>query len=181
MKNIYLVRHCKATGQEPEASLTAEGKAQAIALVDFFRDKPVDYIVSSPYERAISTVQPLALHKNLTIQIDNRLSERVLSSEPLANWLSILEESFFNLDMKLEGGESSKEAMERGIDVIHTLISKLDKDNIVVASHGNLIALILKYIDNSFDFNDWKLLKNPDVFTIRVNKQANKLIVDHDY
>jgi len=36
MKRIYLVRHCKAAGQEPEAPLTEEGVTQAERLADFF-------------------------------------------------------------------------------------------------------------------------------------------------
>jgi 2,3-bisphosphoglycerate-dependent phosphoglycerate mutase len=31
---LYLVRHCQATGQEPDAPLTEIGQQQAIALED---------------------------------------------------------------------------------------------------------------------------------------------------
>lgn len=32
---FYLVRHCQATGQEPDAPLTETGQQQAIALADW--------------------------------------------------------------------------------------------------------------------------------------------------
>ena len=51
------------------------------------------------------------LSHNLEVEIDERLSERMLSSVSLSDWLEKLEATFYDLDLKFEGGESSKEAM----------------------------------------------------------------------
>ncbi|WP_430510420.1 hypothetical protein [Gottfriedia solisilvae] len=37
MKKIYIVRHCEATGQPPESSLTQKGLEQSQELSHFFR------------------------------------------------------------------------------------------------------------------------------------------------
>ncbi|MBB6638296.1 histidine phosphatase family protein [Cohnella thailandensis] len=165
MKRIYLIRHCKANGQEAGAQLTIEGRIQAKHLAEFLTEKQIDYIVSSSYERAISSIRPLAKKLNLMIHMDNRLCERVLSTEELVNWMETLRESYEDLDRKLPGGESSRDAMTRGVSVINELYSRTEK-NIAVVTHGNLMSLILKYYNNSYGFNEWERLTNPDIYEL---------------
>ncbi|MGD6841439.1 histidine phosphatase family protein [Bacillus infantis] len=80
MKTLYIVRHAKAEGQPFESRLTEEGRRQAVELAGFFKDRPVDFIYSSPFIRALETVGPLAESKGLDVSADSRLGERVLSS-----------------------------------------------------------------------------------------------------
>jgi 2,3-bisphosphoglycerate-dependent phosphoglycerate mutase len=167
LKRIYLIRHCKASGQEASAELTQEGVTQAGQLADFLEDKFIDWIVCSPYQRAISTIQPLSQRLGLPIHIDHRLSERVLSSEVLPDWMNNLRKSFDDLDMKLPGGESSREAMTRGISVMEDLVQRPEM-NLVVVTHGNLMSLILKHYDSSFGYEAWSRLTNPDVYELGV-------------
>ncbi len=64
MPTIYLVRHCSATGQEPDAALTEAGERQALELRDFFQDVPVTRIISSDYRRAVASITPVATALN---------------------------------------------------------------------------------------------------------------------
>ncbi|WP_178021635.1 histidine phosphatase family protein [uncultured Paenibacillus sp.] len=184
MKRIYLIRHCKANGQEPAAELTEEGLFQAEQLADLLGDQAIDGIVSSPYQRAISTIQPLAKRLDLPVQRDDRLSERILSSNDLPNWMDHLRLSFEDLDLKLPGGESSREAMTRGVGALQDLIQRPDK-NIVLVTHGNLMSLILKYYDDSFGFEAWRRLSNPDVFELGFfsdkGRDIKRLWIQADY
>lgn len=113
MKRIFLIRHCKANGQEPSAELAEEGRLQAEQLANLLGDRSIDSIVTSPYQRAISTIQPLAKRLTLPIQRDDRLSERILSANDLPDWMDHLRLSFEDPELKLPGGESSHEAMTR--------------------------------------------------------------------
>ncbi|WEG12343.1 histidine phosphatase family protein [Pullulanibacillus sp. KACC 23026] len=171
MKTIYLVRHCQAEGQPPEANLTEKGRKQAEALADFLEEHRIDCLIASPFERARQTVQPLADRLNITIQFDDRLRERVLSNRELPDWLKLLEESFTDIDLCLDGGESSRNATERGIEVVNEFLSSSYKSGVLV-SHGNLIALILKHFDPDKGFEDWKALTNPDVFQLTFNDET---------
>ncbi len=119
-KVIYLIRHCEAKGQEPKSSLTNNGLMQAKELAQFFLDKPIDCIIASPYTRALNSIKPLAEQLGRTIQVDDRLSERILCKAPNENWLEMLKASFADLELTYEGGESSKDAMNRGVQVIFT-------------------------------------------------------------
>lgn len=166
IKNIFLIRHCKASGQEPEAALTDDGLVQSFILADFLIDKGIETIVSSPYLRSVKSIEPLSKKLGIKIELDNRLRERVLSPKNLPNWTEDLKETFNNLDLKFEGGESTSEAMNRGIEIVKELIHRRE-NNIVVVTHGNLLAIILKYYNPTFGFLEWKNLCNPDVYQIQ--------------
>jgi 2,3-bisphosphoglycerate-dependent phosphoglycerate mutase len=169
-KTIYLIRHCKADGQEPGAKLTSEGLEQAYKLADILYEKEIDYIISSSYKRAMATIEPLAQKTRQKINTDARLCERVLSSEILNNWQEKLYDSFQDLEMRLPGGETSLEAMERGISVIKDLI-ELPETRIAVVTHGNIMCLMLHYYNTKYGFDEWRNLTNPDVFELII---ANK-------
>lgn len=173
MKRFYLIRHCKAAGQAPDAELTAEGREQADALSAFFNDIEISHIISSPFTRAIQSIEPLSASRGLAIQIDDRLAERVLSTEDLPDWLEKLEQSFIDFDLKFEGGESAGEAAERGAEVLTEA-----PDNAVLVTHGNMMGLLLKKFEEAYGFEEWKALSNPDVYvlTIEGEKGAVKRI-----
>lgn len=162
-KNIYIVRHCKAEGQEPHAALTKSGVRQAEELAAIFMDKEIDCILSSPYERAMGTIKPLADQLGIEVELDHRLAERVLSSENHPEWRDRLRHTYDDLDLCYEGGESSNTAMGRAISVVMEALNR-EHNNIIVVSHGNLISLLLKYFDNRIGFKEWEALSNPDVF-----------------
>ena len=170
MKNIYLVRHCAADGQEPEASLTDKGKQQAADLVAFFRYRKVDRIISSPFQRAIQTIQPLANERNIVIETNNQLSERILSTLNMPDWYEKLRVTYENFDLKNEGGESSREAVNRIIKVIDEVL-KSDVENTIIVTHGGLLSLLLHHYDKNFGFEQWATLSNPDVYHLTSENQ----------
>lgn len=163
MKNLYLVRHCKAEGQAPDAGLTDTGLEQADKLADFFSDKSIDYIISSPYERAFRTIEPFAVRRGLEIKLDSRLTERVLSGKNHSEWRDMLRKTYDDLDLSYEGGESGNEAIGRAVTVIREILDGPYK-NAVVVSHGNLLSLLLKSYDSRIGYSEWEAMSNPDVY-----------------
>lgn len=162
-KNIYVVRHCKAEGQEPEARLTDLGVIQAEELTDVLLKKDIHFIISSPFQRARHTITPLAEKLGIEVVLDDRLAERVLSNENQPDWLTMLRKTYDDLDLCYEGGESSNTAMSRAISVVKELLNS-EYQNIVLVSHGNLISLLLKHFDGQIGFKEWEALSNPDLF-----------------
>ncbi|MBT2569974.1 histidine phosphatase family protein [Planococcus sp. ISL-110] len=162
-KTIYLIRHCQATGQDPDAELTKVGQKQAQELAGFLESRQVIHFISSPFTRAIQSIEPAADRLDLPIEIDDRLAERVLSSEDLPDWMEKLEESFNDADLKFAGGESGKEATDRAMEVLNEM-----EDRTAAVTHGNLLGLLLKQIDASYDFSEWRKLTNPDVYEVKI-------------
>ncbi|MFJ8071817.1 histidine phosphatase family protein [Peribacillus sp. NPDC096447] len=175
LKKIYIVRHCEAQGQPSESQLTEKGSKQAKYLVDFFSNAKIDRIISSPFLRAIQSVEPLSEKTNIKIEIDERLSERTLSTTDLPDWYEKLKATFNDMELKFEGGESSQEAMNRIVDVVEEVF-KSGTENTVIVSHGNIISLLLKNYNRDFDFECWGNLSNPDVF--QINCINNEVILE---
>ncbi|MEH2451222.1 histidine phosphatase family protein [Nostoc sp.] len=171
LKTLYIVRHCKAVRQESNAPLTSEGHFQAIALADLLFSCEIERVISSPFMRAYQSIAPLAERLSLSIEIDNRLTERVLCATPLDDWRERLAESFTNLDLYLDGGESSRDAMARGIAVIDEVLQQ-EASTIAIVTHGNLMALILKHFDDLIGYAEWEKLSNPDVYRVEFLKGA---------
>ncbi|WP_214893190.1 histidine phosphatase family protein [Exiguobacterium sp. H66] len=165
MKKIYLIRHCEASGQEPDAPLTENGHRQAKELVSFFESRSVDRILSSPFRRAIESIEAVAFQKNCPIEIQDDLRERVLSRQPLTDWQEHLQKTFTDFDYACPGGETSAEATRRIQDVLNDVWSHSAETSVLV-THGNLLALYLHSLDVSFGFEQGQQLRNPDVFLV---------------
>lgn len=165
LKNIYLIRHCKAEGQPAEAKLTDLGLNQAKDLKEFLQPYDIQYIASSPYVRAVDTITPLSKELNLLINIDERLKEKVLTSKEVKDFTPLLRAAFKDMHLKYEGGESSREATSRAIEALKDLI-KREESNIAVVTHGELFSLIIKYFQDSFGYEGWQSLTNPDVYVL---------------
>lgn len=168
---LYLVRHCQATGQEPNAPLTETGKQQAIALADQLGELEIERIISSPFARAYQSIAPLSESLGLTVEIDERLIERVLSPVSLDNWRKRLAETFVDIDLSFAGGESSRTAMERGVAVVREAMRQTT-GSVVIVTHGNLMTLILKQFDDQVGYAEWESLRNPDVYYIRFDSEG---------
>lgn len=173
-KTIYLIRHCEANGQKADAELTSNGRKQAIALAGLLEDKEIQFILSSTYLRAYESIRPLAERLRLTIHKEERLIERKLSDKNLDDWLLLLEESFTDLDIRYEGGESSRQAMDRGIAVVKECLQRKET-TFAIVTHGNLLSLIWKYFDQTVGFKEWRELANPDVFQIAYQQESIRI------
>jgi 2,3-bisphosphoglycerate-dependent phosphoglycerate mutase len=163
---LLLVRHCQSTGGLPESALTEGGHAAATHLADRLVPFGPDAIYASPYERAVSTVSPLATRLQTEINIDDRLRERVRSSEEIEDVVGYLHRSFADEHYRAVGGESLKQAADRGLAALAD-ISVAGHRCAVVASHRTLITSILRSINPRFGFAEWREMVTPDVFSLQ--------------
>ena len=170
---LYLVRHCQSSGQAPEAPLTPLGSRQAERLAETLRPCGIARIVSSPYLRACQSVEPLARQLGLAIETDDRLIERVLSTEPLDDWLDRLRAAWDDRDLALPGGESSRQATRRGMAALEEILAA-GRSPTVVVSHGNLLSLLLHAFDGRPGFTTWEQLTNPDLFEVDYEPAAGE-------
>jgi 2,3-bisphosphoglycerate-dependent phosphoglycerate mutase len=163
---LFLVRHCQSTGGLPESDLTEGGHAAAARLADQLIPFGPDAIYASPYARAVSTVSPLATRLQTEIKVDDRLRERVRSSEEIEDVVGYLHRSFVDENYRAVGGESLKQAADRGLAALAD-IRRAGHRCAVVAAHRTLIASILRSIDPRFGFAEWRETVTPDVFSLR--------------
>ncbi len=167
MQTIVLVRHATATGQDTNASLTIEGQRQARMLADLLLQFQIQRVISSPFVRAIESIEPFCRRAGLRLEADDRLVERVLGARDLPDWREHLRRSFDDLDYCLDGGESSRTAQDRGTSAVRAALAT--GECCVLVTHGNLLALILKSIDATAGFDLWSTLSNPDAFVLHID------------
>lgn len=92
---VYLVRHAKAADRDAwtEADelrpLTKRGRRQAEGLVRLLHGEVVRRIASSPHVRCVQTVRPLALDRQLPLELAEDLAE----GTPLQRALTFLEQN----------------------------------------------------------------------------------------
>ncbi|MGE7923514.1 histidine phosphatase family protein [Viridibacillus arvi] len=164
------MRHCKATGQEVEAALTVDGIEQTKQLSESLQQYDIKRIISSPFTRAIKTIEPFSKKMKIEIEQDERLAERVLSTQNFDDWLEKLEQTFLDENLRYIDGESSKEAVGRIEQLINELLESSITDTAIV-SHGNLLSLLITKYNSKFGFTGWKTMRNPDVFLLTKDGQ----------
>lgn len=163
---VLLIRHAQSLGQEPHADLSAEGHAQAQALIPRLAALGVRESFSSPYRRAVATLGPFAAQACLDVQIVDDLRERRLAEGWLPDFLGHVERSFADEHYRLDGGESLAMTASRGLKGLAEIARIAKTPNPAIASHGNLIASILRTLDPSFGFEAWRSMRNPHVFEV---------------
>jgi broad specificity phosphatase PhoE len=170
---IVLLRHAEAVTpsdpryEENNRPLAVAGRREAERLADELAVEAVAAIYSSPYPRAVQTVEPLARRLRLEIDLVDDLRERLLSPGALPGWREQLQRSWTDFRYALEDGESSAEAQRRVTEVLETLRRRHPGIRIVVASHGNLIALALHAIaPGQVDFEFWAAMPTPAVYVL---------------
>ena len=78
---LLVIRHARAGDRaewqedDRKRPLDKRGRRQAQALVDELAEFPLTRILSSPYDRCIQTVEPLAAARGLQIEVRDELSE----------------------------------------------------------------------------------------------------------
>jgi len=165
---VLLVRHAQSAPDfdidEADWPLSNDGVEQARALVHELTPEVPNRLVSSPYRRAIATLEPLAAHLGLPIEIVPDLRERKLADGRLPDWRAQLERSWSDFERALPGGESARTCQRRMVDALSRVADATPGETLAICSHGNAIALFINAIDPGFGFAQWAEMRNPHVF-----------------
>ena len=151
MNTFYFIRHAEPDHSWKEDStrpLSKNGMEDRTKLIEYFNNKKIDFIFSSPYKRAYDTVKVLADTYNVEIILDARLKERksgVNSNNKELFYKRWEDFSFAEIDE-----ESIGNVQKRNIDFIKEINSKLKNSIIVVGTHGTALSSILNYYNKGF-------------------------------
>jgi len=178
-KKIYLIRHGKAEmeGSDRTRNLDEDGKVQAISLCrkikKEFQNKKIK-IFSSPFARAVQTVENLSQDMNVQIEQTASLEEIKMGKDTQLSKHQIIEKMWADKDFKTEDGVSQFEHVNN----IKIELDKIFDDfydseyDLILVSHGNSIGIILKYFFNiQFAFEDWKKISMPDMYYLEFNEE----------
>ncbi len=174
-RRVLLVRHVSSETDllrpERDWRLTDAGEAQANALAQQYSDESIGALYASSFRRAIDTLKPLAERLGCQITQIEDLREKRLSAEPMADFLPHVERSFADYEYALPGGESASQALQRFNAAMQVVVQDESEGALIVASHGNVIALFLSQFDTAFGFDGWRAMTNPHVFQLSWSPQ----------
>lgn len=168
MTNLYFIRHAHSTytPDELERPLSEKGKKDAERIMALIQPDSIDVVVSSPYKRAVQTVEGVAQQYNLEIEIFEELKERTLTGKPAEDFTAAITKVWEEPNFAWEGGESNMEAQARGVSVIRHLLQKYKGKNVAIGIHGNIMVLIMNHFDKQYDFTFWNGLDMPDIYKL---------------
>lgn len=164
-KTIYVVNHGDAEGFLAHDGLTAKGILQAEEVGAFLENYPVERVITSSLMRARQTASSIGDKLAIHIEEDSRLAERQMSSQRFDDWLLKVEDTFLDLNLSYEDGETSNDAMQRVCEVVKELP---DKSHTVVVTHSLLLVLLFRCYNDRVGFDEWQDIQHPDVYKMTI-------------
>jgi 2,3-bisphosphoglycerate-dependent phosphoglycerate mutase len=183
MKEVFLIRHAEALYDpavpDAERPLSPRGLLQANALVEHVDWLGIEEIHTSPYQRCLHTIAPLAESLGLHLNVEIDLRERTFTDAQIADWAAVWKTAWMDPDFAFEDGESGRRAQARMYQAMMRVVTASKARRLAISSHGNVIALLLQQISSSFTFEHACSIRNPDVF--RVVFDGVSLSWDHEF
>lgn len=166
--NLYFVRHAHSayTPDELNRPLSERGLEDAKKVTEILKKERLDVLVSSPYRRAIQTIEGLAGICQTGIIIEEDFRERLLSERPVEDFDHAIRKVWEDETFAWEGGESNVVAQKRGIRALEKVLERYEGKNVAIATHGNIMVLIMNYLDEKYDFTFWQQLDMPDIYKL---------------
>jgi len=166
--NLYFVRHAHSTYSTDELNrpLSERGEEDARKVTRNLKNESISVLISSPYKRAVQTIEGLAGMCAVEIVIEEDFKERLLSKKPIDDFDSAIAKVWEEYSFYWEGGESNIIAQNRGVRALDKVLERYEGKNIAIGTHGNIMVLIMNYFDKRFDFTFWKQLDMPDIYKL---------------
>ena len=169
MTCLYLIRHAHADWSPDEnRPLSSKGRLYAVRLAEVLAGIGISLIISSPALRAIQTVQPLADRLGLTIRTDPRLREREFGQWNAGTFEEAVCRTWEDMDFAYPNGENNHTAQTRALQALDEILKNHPRDHVLISTHGNLLALMLRDYLPRVDFAFWQHLTMPDAYHLEV-------------
>lgn len=178
---IYMVRHGespKTEGGERTRGLTDKGWTDARIVAELLKHEGIDLFVSSPYRRAMLTIEELAHSFGKEIVVFEDLKEIVFSSEdriiPDKEVYPLVEKMFADPDFSLPGGESVTTCQNRAIRTLKKILTDYKGQKVVIGTHGAIMTMMMGYFDRQYGIDFLLQTSKPDVY--RMEFDNDKLL-----
>jgi broad specificity phosphatase PhoE len=177
MTTFYLIRHAHAEfSSDEQRPLSRQGQTDAERAAELLGEYPICQIYSSPFQRAIQTIRPLAKKLGLVIHVEPELRERCLGYAPQdIDFTSIVQQTWQDPSFSFPGGESNLAAQRRGMRVFQQLYKRHAGEHLALSTHGNLLCLIIQSFENRINYDFWKALTMPDIYALSIAEEETTI------
>jgi probable phosphomutase (TIGR03848 family) len=158
MATLFLIRHgltavtgSRLYGRTPGIHLDERGRRQAAALVERFEGVRLTAVYSSPLERCVETVEPLAAARHLEVRTAAGLQEMDAGEWTGRTLPSLRRTKLWHTvqhnpsRFAFPGGESFVDAEARALDEINRIAARHPRGRIVVGTHGDLVRVLIAH------------------------------------
>jgi len=170
---IYMVRHGespKIEGNERTRGLTEKGERDAKRVTELLENEGIDAYFSSPYLRAVLTIEELATIAGKEILVYEDLKELVFSRNdtiiPDHELYPLVDAMFSDRELRSPGGESIMECQIRAVTILKDLIKEYSGQKIVIGTHGLIMTLMLEHFDSNYGYDFLMRCSKPDVYKL---------------
>jgi probable phosphoglycerate mutase len=194
MTTIFLIRHGltehtgrRLYGRTPGISLDERGRAQAERLAERFASVPLAAVYSSPLERCIETVRPLAASKAIEVVPREGLIEMdagAWTARPLAQlrrmkaWRMVFEAPS---SFRFPGGEAFAEANERALSEVLRIAAAHPRGRVAVGSHGDVIRMLLAHFAGAHLDHFQRTIADPaSVSVVQLSSGSPRVLLVND-
>lgn len=177
MTTVYFVRHAQpnlANHDDLTRELTPKGLEDRHLVTNLLADMPVNAVLSSPYKRAVDTVQPLADARGLTIRTVGEFRERRVDSCWIEDFNAFCRAQWADFDYKLSDGESLREVQSRNIAALQAVLREYPNQTVVIGSHGTALSTIINYYDNTFGYEQFEAIRSLMPWVVRFDFDGDK-------
>lgn len=182
--NLYLARHGETLWNKEQrfqgqldSELTDLGKEQSLQLAEFFSDKKIDLVISSPLGRAVSTAIICQHHLNIAVAVDRGLNERNLGQWQGKYVNTLMSEAIYTevlqqfTDVAPLDGESAQACGQRIYRTIEAIAKQAPEQNILIIFHGEALRCFLFALGEKYTDNAYQLFANGSAFQLSYQHQ----------
>ncbi|GAA0339484.1 histidine phosphatase family protein [Bacillus carboniphilus] len=176
---IYFVRHAHSEfdiQNEERRELSEKGWRDTKQVTEVLKNEAIDVVYSSPYVRAIQTVQDIADHVQTTVQIDTRLREGWLADADVVfeDPHQAMSYAFENPHFRYKGGESVADLQKRGVAALEDILLQNKRKRVAIGTHGYIFTSILKYYIPTIHHEFWSKTSKPDIYKVTFEENTYK-------
>ena len=158
MTTLFLICHgltavtgSRLYGQTPGIHLDERGRQQAAALVERFEGVRLNALYSSPLERCVETLEPLAETRGLEIKVSASLIEMDAGDWTGRTLPSLRRNKLWNTVQRTPSrfqfpkGESFVDAEARLLDEMERIVARHPRGRIAIGTHGDLVRVLISH------------------------------------
>lgn len=194
MSTLFLIRHAltavtgtRLYGRTPGIPLDDRGREQAERLVDRFAGIRLSAVCSSPLERCVQTVEPLARRRGLPVSIRERLIEMDAGSwtdRSLAQlrrtrrWRHVQESPS---RFAFPGGEGFAEAQARALIEVQAIAARHPRGRVAVATHGDIVRMLIAHFSGAhLDLFQRTMAEPASVSVVQLGNGSPRILLVND-
>jgi broad specificity phosphatase PhoE len=165
-----------------DPGLTAEGRAEVVALAASLVSRPVVAVFTSPLRRARETAEIIGQAVGLEVRVDPHLRERMnwgdIADQSFEAFVAVWERCCREREFQPVGGDSSRVAGDRLEAFVRAVASGVSVGEVLAVCHGGLIA---DFLLNVFSPAELELVSSPfviDPYSAEVMRECSVTTVE---